>query len=459
MPAWADLDADLTDLAFWARPPAERMAAFARLREQDRPVFFAEQRVPLVRSGAGFYALVRHSDVTEASRNPRVFSSEPAATSPEPPPWVPLVFGTPMVNMDDPGHARLRRIVAGAFTPRRLAGLDELIQLAAGRIVEEMAAEGPGNFVTQVARQLPVQVIGAMMGIPECYQGLIAARVAVMTEYSGVRGDMRRAGTLRLLAGSLRATASFRRLVVRLGRERRREPGDDLLSALVTAEADGERLSLRELGSFFDLLLVAGTQTTSNAIAHGLRLFTGFPAQRELLVADFDARIGGAVEEIARYASPVIQFRRTLTCDYQMRGHAFAKGDKVVMFYLSANHDDAVFDRPAEFDITRYPNPHVGFGGGGPHHCIGAHLARREMTAIFRELFTRFPGIRAVGEPEWLLSSFDNGITGLGFELGRGRRRAATPGEADPGTRGGTGLTLADRTESHGHAEPLPPFL
>ena len=187
----------------------------------------------------------------------------------------------------------------------------------------------------------------------------------------------------------------------------------------MTADADGERLSIRELGSFFDLLLVASTETTSNAISHGLRLFTAFPAQRKLLMSDFDARIGGAVEEIIRYASPIIQFRRTLTCDYEMRGHAFAKGDKVVMFYLSANHDDTVFDQPAEFDITRYPNPHVGFGGGGPHHCIGAHLAKREITAIFRELFTRFPAIRAVGEPELLLSNFDNGITRLGFELGR----------------------------------------
>jgi cytochrome P450 len=414
----AALDACLTDLAFWARPPAERMAAFARLREQDRPVFFAEQRVPLVRSGGGFYALVRHSDVTEASRNPRVFSSEPAAASPEPPPWIPLVLGRPMVNMDGPGHARLRRIVARAFTPRRLALLDELTRLAAARIVDEMAAQGPGNFVTQVARQLPVQMIGAMMGIPERYQGLIAARVAAMTAYSGVRADLRRPGTLRLLAGNLEAIAAFRRLVVRLGRERRREPGDDLLSALVSADAGGERLSIRELGSFFDLLLVASTETTSNAIAHGLRLFTGFPAQRELLMSDFDARIGGAVEETIRYASPIIQFRRTLTCDYQMRGHAFAKGDKVVMFYLSANHDESVFDHPAEFDITRCPNPHVGFGGGGPHQCIGAHLARREITAIYRELFARFPGIRAVGEPELLLSSFDNGITHLGFELG-----------------------------------------
>ena len=334
--------------------------------------------------------------------------------------------------MDDPGHARLRRIVARAFTPRRLAGLDELIRLAAGKIVDEMAADGPGNFVTQVATQLPLQTIGAMMGIPECYHRVIAARVATTTAYLGVRGDMRRAGTLRLLAGSLRATAAFRRILVRLARERRREPGDDLISALVTAEAGGERLSLRELGSFFDLLLVAGTATTSNAIAHGLRMFTGFPAQRELLMSDFDARIGGAVEEIVRYASPIIQFRRTLTCDYQMRGHPFATGDKVAMFYLSANHDDTVFDRPAEFDITRYPNPHLGFGGGGPHQCIGAHLARREITAIFGELFTRYPGIRAVGEPEWLLSSFDNGITGLGFDLGRAKAAGRHPGRGRP---------------------------
>jgi cytochrome P450 len=314
--------------------------------------------------------------------------------------------------------------VARAFTPRRLAGLDEFIALTAGRIVDEMAAQGPGNFVTQVAKRLPVQMIGAMMGIPERYQGPIAARVAAMTEYSGVRADMRRLGTLWLLAGNLRSTAAFRRLFIRLGRERRREPGDDLISALVTANVDGERLSIRELCSFFDLLLVASTETTSNAIAHGLYLFTRFPGQQELLMSDFDARIGGAVEEIVRYASPIIQFRRTLTCDYQMRGHAFAKGDKVVMYYLSANHDDTVFDQPAEFDITRHPNPHVGFGGGGPHQCIGTHLARREIAAIFRELFTRFPQIRATGEPEWLLSYFDNGITHLGFELGRTDRRS-----------------------------------
>ena len=433
------LDADLTNLTFWARPPAERMAAFARLREQDKPVFFAEQRVPLLRSGTGFYALVRHSDVTEASRNPRIFSSEPAATSPEPPRWVHLVFGTPMVNMDDPGHARLRRIVARAFTPRRLAALDELIGLTAARIVDEMAAQGPGNFVTQVARRLPGQMIGAMMGIPERYQDLIAARVAAMTEYSGVRADVRRLGTLRLMAGNLRSTVAFRRLFVRIGRERRREPGDDLISALVTANVDGERLSLRELCSFFDLLMVASTETTTNAIAHGLHLFTRFPDQRDLLTSDFDTYIGGAVEEIVRYASPIIQFRRTLTRDYEMRGHAFAQGDKVVMFYLSANHDDAVFDRPDEFDITRHPNPHVGFGGGGPHQCIGAHLARREVTAIFRELFTRFPEIRATGEPEWLLSYFDNGITHLGFDLGRAdsgapsrATRAGMPGSSGP---------------------------
>lgn len=408
------------------------MAAFARLREQDRPVFLPEQRIPLLRSGSGFYALVCHSDVTEASRNAAVFSSEPAATSPEPPPWIPLIFGTPMVNMDNPRHARLRRIVARAFTPRRLAHFDELIDRNVRRIVDDLATRGPGNFVTQVARPLPVMMISAMMGIPGHYRDAIAARVAAMTQYSGVRGDVRRPGTIRLAAGNLQGSIAFRRILMRLGRERLRNPGDDLISALVTADAGGEGLTLRELGSFFDLLLVASTETTTNALAHGLYLFSRFPGQRELLMADFDARIGGAVEEIVRYASPIIQFRRTLKRDYELRGHALARGDKVVLFYLSANHDDAVFARPGEFDITRTPNPHVGFGGGGPHQCIGAHLARREMTALFRELFTRFPQIAAVGEPEWLLSSFDNGITRLRFDLTPGARRTAGRPPAAP---------------------------
>lgn len=406
---------DLAALEFWARPPEDRLRAFARLRALDRPVFFPERRIPFVRAGRGFHALVRHADVVHASRNAKVFSSEPAATSPEPPPWIALLFGRPMVNMDDPRHARLRRIVSRAFTPRRLEQIEEHIAKTATAIVDDVVRAGSGDFVTDVAARLPIKVICAMMGIPDHCHAKVAACVDAMTEYSGVRGEVARLSTLRLLGGNLRAIVELHRLVATLGRARRESPGDDLISALVTADIDGERLSVRELGAFFDLLLVAGNETTRNALAHGLKLFTDHPDQRAILLADVDHRIPAAVEEIVRYVSPIMQFRRTLTRDYEMNGHTYHRGDKVVLFYLSANRDEAVFAEPDRFDVTRSPNPHVGFGGPGPHLCLGAHLARRELAAMFRELFTRVPGLRATGEPELLLSNFDNGITHLPY--------------------------------------------
>jgi cytochrome P450 len=408
---------DLTTLEFWAQPPERRLAAFARLRAREHPVFFAERRIPFLRAGRGFHALVRHADVVYASRNAKLFSSEPAATWPEPPPWVAPLFGRPMVNMDDPRHARLRRIVSRAFTPRRLAQIDEHIAKTATEIVDDVLRAGSGDFVADVAARLPIKVISAMMGIPEHCHADVAACVDAMTEYSGVRGDVARLRTLRLFGGNVKAIIDLHRLVARLGRERRESPGDDLISALVTADVDGERLTVRELGAFFDLLLVAGNETTRNALAHGLTLFTDHPDQREALLADFDGRIAGAIEEIVRYVSPIMQFQRTLTCDHEMNGHLYRKGDKVVLFYLSANRDEEVFADPDRFDVTRSPNPHVGFGGPGPHLCLGAHLARRELTALFRELFTRVPGIRAAGAPELLLSNFDNGITRLPYAV------------------------------------------
>jgi cytochrome P450 len=322
-----------------------------------------------------------------------------------------------MVNMDDPRHARLRRIVSRAFTPRRLDQIDEHIAKTAASIVDNVVTTGSGDFVTDVAAPLPIKVICAMMGVPEHHHAKVAACVDAMTEYSGVRGDVARLRTLRLLAGNLRAIVALHRLVARLGRERRRAPGDDLISALVNADVEGERLSVRELGAFFDLLLVAGNETTRNTIAHGLKLFTDHPDQLALLLADFDGRIGGAIEEIVRHVSPIMQFQRTLSCDHEMNGQVYRKGEKVVLFYLSANRDEEVFADPDAFDIARRPNPHVGFGGPGPHLCLGAHLARRELTAMFRELFTRAPDIRAAGEPELLLSNFDNGIKRLPYTI------------------------------------------
>jgi len=210
----------------------------------------------------------------------------------------------------------------------------------------------------------------------------------------------------------LGAGAALAELVTNLATARAQAPGDDLVSALVTANIDGEQLTSAELASFFILLVVAGNETTRNALSHGLMLLTEYPDQRALLLADLENRIGGAVEEIVRYASPVIFMRRTLTRDYTMNGQDYHEGDKVILFYYAANRDESVFADPERFDITRSPNPHVGFGGPGPHFCLGAHLARREVTVMLRELLTRVPDITA-GEPDRLLSSFINGIKRL----------------------------------------------
>ncbi|MER5623302.1 cytochrome P450 [Streptosporangium sp. NPDC002544] len=407
------MEIDLADLGFWRRPLKERHEAFARLRDLDRPVFFEEKRVPLLRSGKGFYALVRHADVVEASRNAKVFSSEPGVTSPEPPGWVKHVFGESMVNMDDPRHARLRRIVSRAFSPKMLSNLQGDIDAACARIVDDVTASGPGDFVTQVAAKLPIHVICDMMGVPDDVRARVHQHVDISTAYSGVRPSL--AHTVRMAAQNTLALLALQRLVINLGRERSGAPGNDLVSALVTANVDGERLTDRELGSFFTLLLVAGNETARNTMAHGIKLLTDNPEQRRLLVDDFDAHIGGAIEEMVRYVSPIMQFRRTVTEDYDLRGLQLKAGDKVVLFYGSANRDETVFPDADRFDITRDTKPHVGFGGPGPHFCLGANLARQEIRAMFRELFTRLPEVRSVGEPELLVSNFDNSVRSQAF--------------------------------------------
>lgn len=407
------MDIDLADLDFWRKPLKERNEAFARLRQLEHPVFFPEKKVPLLRSGKGFHALVRHADVVEASRNAKVFSSEPAVTNPEPPGWVKQVFGESMVNMDDPRHAKLRRIVTRSFSPKLLAGLQDDIETACAAIVDDVVAQGPRDFVSQVAARLPIHVICDMMGIPEELREKVHQHVDISTAYTGVRPSLAR--SVQMAGQNMLALLALQRMVIRLGHERIANPTGDLVSLLVNANPDGEKLTDKELGSFFALLLVAGNETARNTMAHGIRLLTENPAQRELLMEDFDGRINNAIEEMVRYVSPIMQFRRTLTEDYSLRGLELKKGDKVVLFYGSANRDESVFPDPDSFDITRETKPHVGFGGPGPHFCLGANLARQEMRTMFRELLTRLPGIRSVGEPELLLSNFDNSVRSQAF--------------------------------------------
>jgi methyl-branched lipid omega-hydroxylase len=410
-------DVDLSDYAFWGRPPAEREAGFALLRAQQQPVFFAEPEAPEAFGppGAGYYALVKHADVVGASRHPGVFCSSSGATSIiDMPVEFAEYFGS-MINMDDPRHARLRRIVSRAFTPRMIKKFEADVQRTAEQIADDLLERGPCDFVSEVAARLPLKIICEMMGIPGEHFQMVLENTNIILSGADPEfiGDNFDDAAIKILT----AGQELGQLVQDLAAERTRRPADDLVSALVTANIDGEALTFAELASFFILLVVAGNETTRNAISHALALFTEFPAQRELLRGDFEARIGGAVEEIVRFTSPVIFMRRTLTRDYKLGGHQYREGDKVVLFYWAANRDETVFTDPGEFDILRNPNPHVGFGGPGPHFCLGAHLARREITVMLRELFGRVPDIRAAGEPDRLLSSFINGIKHLPCEF------------------------------------------
>jgi cytochrome P450 len=252
------------------------------------------------------------------------------------------------------------------------------------------------------------------MGIPDEHYDMVLANSNMIL--AGFDPEFVSENPDQVVMDLLGAGQALADLVTTLGAERSEHPTGDLISALVTANVDGEQLTSAELASFFVLLVVAGNETTRNALSHALMLFTEFPEQRQLLLADLDGRIAPAVEEIVRYASPVLFMRRTVTRDYTMNGQDYHEGDKAVLFYYSANRDEAVFRDPERFDITRSPNPHVGFGAAGPHFCLGAHLARRELTVMLRELFTRVPTITA-GEPDRLLSSFINGIKRLPCEF------------------------------------------
>ncbi|MBT2226667.1 cytochrome P450 [Nonomuraea sp. NEAU-A123] len=406
------LDFDLSDREFWAKPMAERKEAFDRLRARDTPAFFAEPVVDFAPQGPGYYALVKHADILEASRNPEVFSSGSGGATNilDMPAEFAEYFGS-MINMDDPRHARLRRIVSRAFTPKMIKQFEADVDTAAAKIVDDLLVTGPGcDFVAEVAARLPLKIICDMMGIAERDYQFVYDRSNLILggfdpEYTG--GDVSQ-----VVPRLLNAGAELQQLVQDLASYRADHPTNDLTSSLVNANIDGERLTLQELGSFFILLVVAGNETTRNAISYGLRLLTNNPDQRALWLADIEGRAPGAVEEIVRLGSPVNFMRRKVTRDFEMNGHLYREGEKVVMFYWSANRDASVFEDPERFDITRSPNPHVGFGGPGPHFCLGAHLARREITVMYRELLRRVPDIEA-GKPDRLYSSFINGIKRL----------------------------------------------
>jgi cytochrome P450 len=407
-------DINLTDWEFWRRPLEERHEAFKALRWAPDLIRYEEPETVVAPQGPGYYAVTRYADVVEASRRPQDFCSGRGAISiPDVPGELNEFFGS-MISMDDPRHAKIRRIVSRAFSPRMIRRLDDRVEAVASGLVSAVKTDATGDFVEDVAARLPLKIICDLMGIgAEHYRTVLDASNVILAGNDAELVPVHDGEQMALAL--LSAGQTLKGLVEDLAHERRARPTDDLTTALVTANIDGESLTDQELGSFFILLVVAGNETTRNAISHGLDLFTRHPDQRALLLEHFEARIAGAVEEIVRYASPVIWMRRTATRDTMLNEHEVKAGDKLVLYYWSANRDELTFTDPARFDILRDPNPHVGFGGPGPHFCLGAHLARREVSVMLRELFTRLPGIRATAPPDRLESDFINGIKHLEY--------------------------------------------
>jgi cytochrome P450 len=380
------------------------------LREREPVPFFAEPEQSFFPRGPGFWALTRLDDLAEASRNAAVFTSGRGATNiPDMPPEFLEFYGS-MINMDDPRHARLRRIVSRGFTPKRLAALTDEVERTARTIVDDVIDAGECDAVKSISARLPLKIVCDMMGVPESQYDFVFDRSNIVL---GAGDPDYVPNAENIVVALLQAGNELAELMRDIGRHRVENPTDDVTSALVNAEIDGERLTPDELASFFILLVVAGNETTRNAISWGLHLLTENPDQRAAWLADLDGVTPTAVEEIVRWASPVIFMRRTLAIDAVLGGQQMREGDKVALFYWAANRDPAHFHDPDAFDVRRSPNPHVGFGGAGPHFCLGAHLARREMSVMFRELLTRVPDIAATAPPQRLQSMFINGIKHL----------------------------------------------
>ncbi|GAA4744912.1 cytochrome P450 [Modestobacter marinus] len=418
-----DLDTvDLSDRTFWGAPPEQRHAVYDQLRRERPFAFFAEPVIPYIEPGPGYHAVTRYADVEAISCRPALFSSGSGAVSiADMPPDLNEFYGS-LISMDDPRHGKIRRIVAKAFTPRVLEDLVGNVQAVADDVVaraRRTAEDGDGTIdvVADLAAPIPLRVICDMMGIPDDDRAMVLQQSNVIL--SGGDPELVQSEE-QMVTAFLKAGEELAGLMARLAAERHAHPADDLTTALVSTEVDGERLTRQEIASFFILLLVAGNETTRNAISQGVLALSEHPAERDRWAAD-PGLTRTAVEEVVRWTSPITWMRRTATQDVELSGQSFPAGSKFLLFYGAANRDPAVFPDPHRFDLARDPNPHVGFGSRGPHFCLGAHLARREIGVAFRAFADQLPDLEVVGPPARLESSFVNGLKRLPARLTRCR--------------------------------------
>lgn len=393
---------DFTDPDLYAdRVP---LAEFAELR-QTAPVWWNRQPNAQAPFGDdGLWVVSRHADVREVSLDADTFSSRENTAV--------VRFGPDMtrdqvemqrlimLNMDPPEHTKIRKIVSRGFTPRAIDALSDRLRTRAQHIVAEARRTGDGDFVTEVACELPLQAIAELLGVPQQDRRKLFEWSNQMLGYDDPEYQ----------SDEVTASADILSYAMAMADERQTCPMDDIVTKLIQADVDGRGLTNDEFGFFVILLAVAGNETTRNAITHGMMALLDHPEQWERYKAE---RPKSAVEEIVRWSTPVTCFQRTATRDTVLGGRPIAAGDRVGIFYAAANHDTAVFDHPESFDILRDPNPHLGFGGTGPHYCLGANLARMEIDLIFNAIADEMPAITRAGEPNRLRSAWINGIKHL----------------------------------------------
>ena len=376
------------------------------LLRHEAPVFWhAEDE-----GGPGFWAVTRHPDVVEVNRDNVQWSSHRrTALIMEPDDEMLAQQQMMMLNMDPPMHTRYRLLVNKGFTPRHVNALEANIRRLTNGIIDEVSEQGTADFVVDMAAELPLQVIAEVMGVPKEDRHKVFDWSNRMI---GSEDPEYAVSPEHVMEASMELYAYANALAA----QKRANPSDDIISALLGAEVDGERLSELEFDLFFLLLAVAGNETTRNLISHAMLALIENPGERQKLLDD-PSLVPGAVEEMLRWGSPVMHFRRTATTDTELGGQKIAEGDKVVIWYISANRDEQVFADPYRFDVTRSPNEHVAFGGGGPHFCLGANLARMEIRVMFEETLRRLPDMELAGPVERLRSNFINGVKHMPVEF------------------------------------------
>ncbi|HTK64991.1 MAG TPA: cytochrome P450 [Pseudonocardia sp.] len=390
--------------SFWSTTMEEREKTFAVLR-RERPISWQppfEDNLMPVEDDYGYWAVTTHRHLIEVTRRPDDFVSGHGQV-PDNLPREIIDAASSIIAMDPPRHTKLRRLLTSAFTPKQMRRISDQIEANAAGAVDNLIAkakrspDGRVDFVAECGALLPMHNFNDMMGVPDGERRRATHEMTVFMSWADdeVTGPSLE-GKVATMYGAL---AYMHELAQRTAIERRANPTGDLFSALALADIDGEKLTDFDIGSFFVLLTVAGNDTTRQTLAHGLRALTAHRDQRAWLAADLEGRMQTSVEEMVRWATPIATFRRTASRDCELDGVKITRGDKLVMMYGSANRDEQAIERAHQLDLSRHPNPHVGFGGGGIHHCLGNQLARMQIKALFIELLSRCPDIVA-DEPE-----------------------------------------------------------